>query len=174
MKRLIIVGLGNIGKRYEKTPHNIGFNLIYTLSYKYNLTLKKNLEYNGMYGEKVITLNQKEFILGLLIPWTFMNNSGLAVKKVAPLLESLDDLLICTDNKDLSVGTNKLKNQGRSQHHNGIASIDKHLNTQIYPRLRIGTGKVKVINENMTDENIKKCLESAIIECIKWIHNKTG
>jgi peptidyl-tRNA hydrolase, PTH1 family len=171
MLRIIIIGLGNIGFIFKKTPHNIGFEVLKSIAEKYKIKVSLDNNFFGYYGEKIVKIEDKKIILGIFYPYTMMNLSGKAVKKIVTKLESLNNMLICTDNKDLPVGKIKLKLKGRSEHHNGIASIDNHLGTKEYPRMRIGTGKTKVL-ERMLDEDINICINKAVLECEKWIKSK--
>ena len=171
MMRLIIIGLGNVGFIFKKTPHNIGFEVLKSIADKYKIKVSKDYHFYGYYGEKIITIEDKKVILGIFYPYTMMNLCGKAIEKIVSKLESLNDMLICTDNKDLPVGKIKLKFKGRSEHHNGIASIDNYLGTKEYPRMRIGTGKTKVL-QKMLNENIDICINKAILECEKWIKIK--
>ncbi len=168
MIRLIIIGLGNIGFIFKKTPHNIGFDVLKSISNKYKIKVSWDNNFLGYYGEKIIKVEDKKVILGIFYPYTMMNLSGKAIKKIVTKLESLNDMLVCTDNKDLPVGKIKLKLKGRSEHHNGIASIDNHLGTKEYPRMRIGTGKTKVLSK-MSEDDIDICINKAVLECEKWI-----
>jgi peptidyl-tRNA hydrolase, PTH1 family len=186
MLKLIIIGLGNIGfkghlhSKYNKTPHNIGFNIISNIAKKYKISITRCPKYLGAYGEKIITIENQDIILGIFYPYTMMNLSGHAVKKIVTLLDSLDHMLVCTDNKDLPVGNIKYKTKGKSKHHNGIASIDSCLFTldksdkskiiHNYPRIRIGTGNTDVLS-NMSPEDIELCVDNATIVCEKWIRD---
>ena len=130
----LIVGLGNPGKEYEKTRHNVGFMAID--HYLGNESFKsKN---NGSYYEKII--NNEKIIF--LKPLTYMNDSGLAVRYFSDYFNlDISDILIIYDDMDFDVGKYKLKSSGSSAGHNGIKSIIKHLGTENFKRIRIGISK---------------------------------
>lgn len=132
----LIVGLGNPGQEYEDTRHNIGFELIDTLSDQLKIPLKPG---NGPFiiGEGRFK-GQNVF---LLKPATYMNHSGKAVTKVlAATGESTDNCIICYDDINLDVGTIRLRPSGSAGGHNGLADILNRLGTQQISRLRIGIG----------------------------------
>lgn len=132
----LIVGLGNPGQEYEGTRHNIGFELIDTLSNQLKIPLKPG---NGPFimGEGRF----KGQNVYLLKPATFMNHSGKAVTKVlAATGESTDNCIICYDDINLEVGTIRLRPSGSAAGHNGLADILNRLGTQQISRLRMGIG----------------------------------
>ncbi|WP_434329130.1 aminoacyl-tRNA hydrolase [Mycoplasma capricolum] len=133
----VIIGLGNIGKEYEKTRHNAGFIAIDLLleKYKYN-SIKE--EFNSLVYTSIIN-NQKVLFVK---PLTFMNNSGLAVRQIINFYKiDLNDLIVIHDDKDLNISRIQFKKDGSSAGHNGIKSIINNLNTQDFYRLRIGINK---------------------------------
>ena len=127
----LIVGLGNPGKEYEKTRHNIGFMCVDNFvdnskwSEKFN-GLITEISYNG---EKIVFLK----------PTTYMNESGISVRKVMDYynLES-SDILIIHDDMDIDLGKYKLKQKGSSGGHNGLKNIEHQLGTINYKRIKIG------------------------------------
>ena len=130
----LVVGLGNPGKEYEKTRHNIGYMTIDNYLNNVIFKTKDNFEYfeKKINGESVIFMK----------PLTYMNNSGLAVKKVIDYYKiNIDDILVIYDDMDFEVGKFKLKKNGSSAGHNGIKSIIDNLNTEEFKRLRIGISK---------------------------------
>ena len=130
----LVVGLGNPGKEYENTRHNIGFMALdhYLLDESFKqkenyLILEKMID-----GEKVLFLK----------PLTFMNESGIAVRRVVDFYHiDIKDVLVIYDDMDFEVGSYKLKLSGSSAGHNGIKSIISHLGTEDFNRLRIGISK---------------------------------
>ena len=138
MKKFLIVGLGNIGEKYKKTRHNVGFQIIDRLAErnKCNWELKKLASYSSIdiKGRKLI----------LIKPETFMNRSGKAVRYWA-LKENipLENILIVTDELHLPFGTLRLKPKGSSGGHNGLKDIESQLNTLHYARIRFGIGHEK-------------------------------
>lgn len=135
----LIVGLGNPGKEYEKTRHNIGFMVLDKFLNKNNITNFKN-KFDGIYyetsynGEKVI----------LLKPQKYMNLSGEVVKKYVDFYKiNIEDILIISDDLDMPCGKIKLKYTGSSGGHNGLKNIELHLGTKGYKRLKIGIANNK-------------------------------
>lgn len=131
----LIVGLGNPGKEYENTRHNAGFMAIDNF-------IKEDFKQkdNYLYVQKIINGEKCMFIK----PLTYMNDSGLAVRKVIDYFNiNIEDIIIIYDDVDFEVGTFKLKSNGFSGGHNGIKSIIKHLQTEDFKRIRIGISKPK-------------------------------
>ncbi len=138
----LIVGLGNPGKEYENTRHNVGFSVIEYYCQKNNITNPKK-KFDGIYyeesynGEKVIFLK----------PQSFINLSGGVVKKFIDFFKiDLNDVLIINDDLDMPVGKIKLRPTGTSGGHNGLKDIERNLNTKDYKRLKIGISNDKNIN----------------------------
>jgi len=138
----ILVGLGNPGKKYQSTRHNIGFIMA---DYIYNQLIAANFsnwQKNKKFQAEIATgqLNNEKIILAK--PLTFMNNSGDAVQalmhfyKIPPL-----DLIIIHDDIDLEFGQFKIQENISSAGHNGIKSIIEKINTQKFWRVRIGIAK---------------------------------
>ena len=136
--RLLIVGLGNPGKKYENTRHNVGFEVLDRFATKHEGKFKRTKELAFCSD---IRVNGAKIILAK--PTTFMNESGLAVQQLVRKhdLETLDALLIIHDELDLKPGTLKVKLHGGLAGHNGLKSISKHLKSNDFGRLRIGVGK---------------------------------
>ena len=132
----LIVGLGNPGKEYELTRHNIGFMALD--HFLGNVTFKK--KNNALFYEK--NINDEKVIF--LKPITFMNDSGSAVKYFLNYFNiSIEDLLVIYDDMDFDLGNFKLRKFGSSAGHNGIKSIIANLNTEDFKRIRIGISKSK-------------------------------
>lgn len=132
-----IIGLGNPGRKYATTRHNIGFMVIDELLHRHQWQLNHE-KFNGAYalehydGEKVL----------LLKPQTFMNLSG---ESIRPLLEyyqiDIEDILVIYDDLDLATGRIRLRQKGGHGGHNGVRSTIDHLGTKAFNRLRIGIGR---------------------------------
>ena len=135
---ILIVGLGNPGKQYAHTRHNVGEDFIDILADKYRIELKKEKKFLGRYG-KVLAFNTT---LHLLKPDHYMNESGIAVKKTKSFLNiPIDQILIVHDDLDLPSGNLKFKEMGGHGGHNGLRNIIDHLNGESsFKRLRIGIG----------------------------------
>lgn len=141
----LVVGLGNKGKEYENTRHNMGFMLIDRyLQYK-NITDKFKEKFNAIYIET--TINNEKVIF--IKPMTYMNNSGIAVRAFVDFYKlNSEDILVISDDLDLDLGKFRLRRNGSSGGHNGLKSIISHLGTDNFKRLRIGISndKYDVIN----------------------------
>lgn len=133
----ILVGLGNPGKEYQWTRHNVGFLVMDFLARRHGLTFKKG---RGQYVETIFHLNGERIVAAK--PLTYMNLSGLAVKEIIRFykLETLDDLLVVLDDFHLPYGTLRFRKAGSDGGQKGLRSIIEQLNTQEFPRLRIGIG----------------------------------
>lgn len=141
----LVVGLGNKGREYENTRHNMGFMLVDRyLQYK-NITDKFKEKFNAMYIET--TINNEKVIF--IKPMTYMNNSGIAVRAFVDFYKlNSEDILVISDDLDLDLGKFRLRRNGSSGGHNGLKSIISHLGTNDFKRLRIGISNDKddVIN----------------------------
>jgi PTH1 family peptidyl-tRNA hydrolase len=135
MKKFLIVGLGNIGEKYENTRHNIGFKVLDALAENEKVIFEtKKLADLTRFRYKGRT-----FIL--LKPNTYMNLSGKAVKYWLNLEKiPLENVLVITDDLNLPFGTIRIKAKGSAGGHNGLANINEQLQTQNYSRLRFGVG----------------------------------
>ena len=131
----LIVGLGNPGKEYENTRHNVGFMTVDALAGEYGFAPFKS-KFDGVIAEGKIE-GEKVYILK---PHTYMNLSGNSVVKTANFYKILpQNIIVIHDDMDLKVGQLKAKRGGGSGGHNGIKSIDAHI-TPDYNRIRIGVG----------------------------------
>lgn len=131
-----IIGLGNPGKKYELTRHNIGFLILDSFAVKHNLTFKPSKE-NYFYVEG--SLESSTFFL--VKPTTYMNLSGLAVSEFSAKYNiTPENLLVIVDDVNLSLGKIRLRKNGSDGGHNGIKSIIYHLQSNSFPRLRFGIG----------------------------------
>ncbi|CAM3229859.1 aminoacyl-tRNA hydrolase [Sporolactobacillus spathodeae] len=132
----MIAGLGNPGREYAGTRHNIGFDVIDRLANKYGIEINKS-KFNGLFGKG--TVNGEPVIL--VKPLTYMNLSGEAV---APLLRFFQiessDLLIIQDDMDLPVGRIRIRAKGSSGGHNGLKSLIRHLHSEEFARIKVGIG----------------------------------
>jgi PTH1 family peptidyl-tRNA hydrolase len=139
----LIVGLGNPGRVYADSRHNIGFSVVKALSKIYKVSLKKDNNAFCLSGKGRI--EGKTAILAL--PLTFMNLSGMAVCALTKKHEiDLEDLLVVCDDLDLDFGVMKIRPAGSSGGHRGLSSIISSLGSEGFARLRIGIGKP--INKN--------------------------
>ena len=135
----LIVGLGNPGKEYENTRHNMGFDAINHLSQKLNITVTKE-KFKALYGDGMI--NNEKVIL--LEPQTYMNLSGEAIKPMLDFYKvDYSNLLVIYDDIDVEPGKVKIRTKGGPGTHNGMKSVVKEIGTEEFPRIRIGIGRPK-------------------------------
>lgn len=139
-KMKLIVGLGNPGKEYSETRHNIGYLFVEEIVSYYNQQFKLDKKLRSEIVR--IKINNEDYIF--LKPITFMNLSGEAVTLAMKYYNvDVDNLIIVHDDLDLPVGKIRIRPQGGSGGHNGIKSIIQHLKTQDFKRIRIGIDKGK-------------------------------
>lgn len=175
----LIVGLGNPGKQYTKTRHNIGFVILDHIRdalqefgpSPWQLSKKFNAEISGceVRGQKII----------LAKPMTFMNDSGIAVALIANFYKiSPDDIVVVHDEKDLPLGSMKVQSDRGSAGHQGVNSIIKHIGTENFFRVRIGIankneramrnvpafvlGKFGIFERKKVEEIIKKSVDDIL------------
>ncbi|SOC44745.1 aminoacyl-tRNA hydrolase [Ureibacillus acetophenoni] len=133
----LIVGLGNPGKQYEHTRHNIGFECIEALAKKWDAPLNQ-MKFNGMYA----TVHRPEGKVLLLKPLTYMNLSGESVRPIMDYFDiEIEDLIVIYDDLDLETGKLRLRQKGSAGGHNGIKSLIQHLGTQEFNRIRVGISR---------------------------------
>lgn len=130
----MIVGLGNIGRQYAQTRHNVGFMIVDELASKLNVTFQ-----TSKFEAQVATAFQNDEKILLVKPATYMNDSGRAV---GPLMSYYNvdpaDLLVIHDDLDLPLGKVRLKQKGSAGGHNGIKSIISHVGDQHFKRVKVG------------------------------------
>jgi PTH1 family peptidyl-tRNA hydrolase len=164
----LIVGLGNPGRQYQATRHNIGFLVINALSRRYKISLKK---YGRFAQAARLKIDSENAIIAL--PLSYMNSSGLAVKELTARhkIDNRDVLAVC-DDMDLEFGRFRIKASGSAGGHKGLLSIIEALKTQEFCRLRIGIGRpprntdasVYVLSKFRLSEN--KLLDTIIDEAV--------
>jgi len=133
----LIIGLGNPGKRYEATRHNIGFMVLEKLAANWEIELKHK-SFNALWGKRTIAGNN----LLLAKPQTFMNLSGTAVRQLQSFFKTdISNLIVIHDDLDLPFGAIRLKSGGGTAGHKGLASIESNLGTSGFMRVRLGIGK---------------------------------
>ena len=138
---LLMVGLGNPGSKYDRTRHNVGFDVIDCLAKRWNIPLRPEKRFKGEIGQG---LGPKGVKLTLLKPTTFMNKSGESVRAVLDWYKwSPQSVLVIYDDMDLPVGKIRLRQSGSAGGHNGMRSLIACLGTQDFPRLRLGIDSPK-------------------------------
>jgi PTH1 family peptidyl-tRNA hydrolase len=136
-KQLVFVGLGNPGKKYEMTRHNIGFMVIKEFAKHFNWKLKEETRFGAYVAKGVIN----QVSVHLLMPTTYMNNSGQAVRSYLDFYQIIPEhAVVVVDDVALPFGDFRLKSMGSSGGHNGLKSIEAHLGSKHYARLRMGIG----------------------------------
>jgi len=168
----LIIGLGNPGKNYTKTRHNVGFMVLDALkndlgSSDWSLSKKFNAETSGLTtnGEKII----------LAKPMTFMNASGQSVQMIAHFYKVIpEDIIVVHDDKDLKLGDVRVQEDRSHAGHNGIKSIIEHIGTQKFTRVRVGVsenekkmrdtskfvlGKFGLFEKKKVEEVVRKSVE---------------
>ncbi len=133
----LIIGLGNPGKEYENTRHNVGFIYLDDYAKENNFSITKE-KFNGNFWE--ITKNNEKIIF--LKPLSYMNLSGTVVRKYLDYYKvELSDILVIHDDLDMEISRIKVKGNGSSGGHNGIKNIIEHLKTEKFMRLKVGISK---------------------------------
>ena len=165
----LVVGLGNPGKQYENTRHNIGFRVLD----KYLGNVKWSKKFNGEYYET--NINGEKYIF--LKPQSFMNLSGGVVLSFAKFYKlDYKDILVIQDDLDLEVGKLKLKANSSAGGHNGIKDIIKALNTDAFSRIKVGVSHDRSIDTkdyvlgNMTKSELEK-IDSNMDKIFNLIEN---
>lgn len=172
----LIVGLGNPGKKFEQTRHNVGFMAIDELSKELGISVDQK-KFQGVYGKGVVNGET----VYLLKPQTYMNLSG---ESVRPLMEyfniDVEDLLVIYDDLDLPTGKVRLRQKGSAGGHNGMKSIITHVHTQDFKRVRIGidrSSRHSVIDYVLKPfskeeaEPIQDAIERTVKACKAWTTN---
>jgi peptidyl-tRNA hydrolase, PTH1 family len=132
---ILIAGLGNPGKEYENTKHNLGFRVIDDLCSQFNIGISPDKKLNVYSGRGKI---ENHFVL-LVKPQSFMNNSGTAVSSLARYFKiSAEKLIVICDDIDLPLGSIRIREKGSSGGHKGLESIIRELGYSNFCRIRIG------------------------------------
>lgn len=151
----IFVALGNPGKEYELNRHNTGRIIL-------NLYLQKNNFPPLEYDKKINSLKTEYGNIMILFPETFMNKSGLSLKKIITSKQKVNNLVVLHDDLDIPIGKFKISHNRGSGGHKGVESIINVLKTQEFSRIRIGisketpSGKIKKLQDKHLLQNFKK------------------
>lgn len=170
-----IIGLGNPGKKYLNTRHNVGFMIIDELAHQHGFQLSKE-KYNGLYTIEFINGEKVSF----LQPQTFMNRSGECIQPFIDFYKiDLDNILVIYDDLDLPVGKIRLRQKGSHGGHNGLRSTINRLGTDKFKRLRVGIGRPEnrqpivdyVLNKFSKEQNdaIHEGIDAAAKACEQWL-----
>ena len=161
----IIAGLGNPGRKYENTRHNMGFIAVDLLAEKYGIKVDK-IKFKALVGEGIIA-GQKVL---LVKPQTYMNLSGQSIREVMSFYkEDIENLIVIYDDIDIPTGTIRLRKKGSAGTHNGMRNIVYLLADDGFPRIRVGIGsdkKVDLINyvTSGVTKGEKELLEGALLK----------
>ncbi len=183
MNEIYLIGLGNPGKKYSNSRHNIGFLLLENLSKKYNSSFLLKDKLKSFYSE----FKANDSTYRLFLPNTFMNNSGEAVLAIVDWYKiNLNQIFVIVDDKDLPLGKIRFRKKGGSGGHNGLKSIIEKLQTHDFNRIRIGIGSPPSTKETTNFNTIshvlgnisreeKSILDKAyvkVIESLEQLHTK--
>lgn len=165
---MLIVGLGNPGKEYANTHHNIGFIMVDKLAEYFKTKYKFEKKFQGDVAEFKYN-GEKHYILK---PQTYMNNSGISVKALCDYYKiDIDDIFVVYDDMDLPVGTKRIRSNGSSGGHNGIKSIIAHLGSSEFKRLRIGIGRSKDVSNDGVIHHVLSNFTKNEVELIQPIRD---
>jgi peptidyl-tRNA hydrolase, PTH1 family len=172
---LLIVGLGNPGRAYEKTRHNLGFLCTEKFAEKHGFPFRKSDQFSG----KIAVGQFSDKKVYLLLPLTYMNCSGEVVQSVAKYFRvAPHHILVVCDDINLPFGSLRMRSEGSAGGHNGLKSIEAHLGTRGYPRLRVGVGDR--VQGELADyvlspftkeemEELPKIIENSIADIEQWV-----
>lgn len=134
---IVIAGLGNPGKEYEKTRHNMGYMVLDEISKKTGIEISRK-KHNALIGKGNISSEQ----VMLVKPLTYMNDSGRSLGEILRYYGlSAEDMIVVYDDMDLEPGTIRIRKKGSSGSHNGMRSIISHIGEENFPRVRVGIGR---------------------------------
>jgi PTH1 family peptidyl-tRNA hydrolase len=161
MNEIYLIGLGNPGKKYSNSRHNIGFLLLKDLSKKYN----SNFLFKDKLKSSCSEFKINNSTYKLFLPNTFMNNSGDAVRAIVDWYKiNLNQIFIIVDDKDLPLGKIRFRKKGSSGGHNGLKSIIEQLKTNKFNRIRIGIGSPTSIDGKKNFNTISHVLGNISLE----------
>lgn len=170
-----IIGLGNPGKKYVATRHNIGFMVIDELAHRHHFQLSKE-KFNGLYTIELISGEK----VACIQPQTFMNRSGDCIQPFIDYYKiNVENIIVIYDDLDLPVGKIRLRKKGGHGGHNGLRSVIDRLGTNNFKRLRVGIGRPMdsqpiidyVLNKFSKDqkEAVQSSINLAADACEKWL-----
>lgn len=172
----MLVGLGNPGDKYKNTRHNMGFLSLEYVANKENISINRS-KFKALVTE--CTIGDKRTLV--MLPQTFMNNSGQAVQMAASFYKiPVENIVVVYDDISLDVGKMRIRKKGSDGGHNGIKSITEHLSSQNFPRIKVGVGAkphkemdlADWVLSNFTCDDVKKLenLYPNIHEAVKLIN----
>jgi len=173
----LIAGLGNPGKAYARTRHNAGFLVAENLARRW----RANWTEGKKFHVRLARVERDDRKLLLCEPQTYMNTSGEAVRALVDYYQvPLNQVLVVMDDADLRLGEIRMRPGGSSGGHHGLESIEQHLRTREYPRLRIGIGRTESGARRITDyvldefsaeerELVEKAVDRAADQVECWV-----
>ena len=166
----VVVGLGNPGRDYKQTRHNIGFLILDYLASQQGCSWKTETRWKSEVTSLKFEVADQTQVIKLVKPLTFMNLSGVSVRSFIDWYQlSVDNLLVVADDVALSLGQLRLRSGGGAGGHNGLISIEQHLQTQTFARLRCGIGPLPA-QKSLSDYVLEDFLpleQEALAEMIK-------
>ena len=133
----LVIGLGNPDKKYALTRHNSGFLCVENMAEKLGFKINK-IKFKSLVGDTVIAGHR----VLVMKPSTYMNNSGIAVREAAQFYKiKPENIIVISDDISLPVGRMRIRRKGTDGGHNGIKSIIYHLQSDEFPRIKIGIGE---------------------------------
>jgi PTH1 family peptidyl-tRNA hydrolase len=177
----LVVGIGNPGAEYESTRHNVGFDVVRLVAARRRVELEseKSPTLGRRFGRLArIRGRDGELSACLSEPWTYVNETGLVVRALVDRWGvPPSEVLVVVDDFHLELGHLRLRTEGSSGGHNGLKSIERHLGTQAYPRLRVGIGSPRRDNvdhvlsrfSKQEREEIAIALEQAADLVERWL-----
>ncbi|MBN1558517.1 MAG: aminoacyl-tRNA hydrolase [Lentisphaerae bacterium] len=134
----LVVGLGNPGRRYAGTPHNVGFMTVDRLAEGWGCRMRRSIRFSGRLGRAATGAGP----VGVFKPGTYMNRSGTAVAAVMRYYRvAREALLVVSDDADLELGQLRVRPRGGSGGHRGLASVIEHVGGEGFTRVRVGIGR---------------------------------
>jgi len=175
----LIVGLGNPGPEYEQTRHNIGFHAVARLAERWGGTWSAEKKFKARLSR--VEVDGKS--VHLCQPQTFMNLSGEAVGAICDYFRITPaTVLAVVDDTELALGANRLRSEGSAGGHNGLRSLEQHLATTAFARLRIGVGRPAEARQPLSDHvlgrftapetaRLKPVLDRVARQCECWLQH---
>jgi peptidyl-tRNA hydrolase, PTH1 family len=151
--QILIVGLGNPGKKYELTRHNIGFITVESFAHLHGWSFKDESRFEGKASKGQVG----DMKVHLLMPQTYMNESGRSVRRYLDFFKMTpDQVVVIADDVDIPFGMIRLRESGGAGGHNGLKSIQKHIGTQKFLRLRMGIGEKCHAQQDLADHVLSR------------------
>ncbi len=156
----VVVGLGNPGKDYANTRHNIGFETIDLLGKRNDIDINK-IKFKSVYGEG--TIGRKKVIL--VKPQTYMNNSGIALREIVQFYKlPIENIIVIVDDIDIDFASIRIRPKGSAGSHNGLKSIVYHLKDDKFPRVKVGIGKKQHERQDLADFVLSRFSKDEILD----------